>query len=246
MSSRRLDASTRLTTTRVAQLIGRAALVELLDRESLQQGRDLGRRAVRGIRARASSVSASNALRAIGSTNKVDVRATAHQLGRLHGPAQRVELAPIDRPFDGGARLLPARRGSDVRPGERWPRPRPRMRSGSMSSRPASFMTYWSRTRSFGMLDDDRGRALRAARARPFERRRVGRREQPVDAELEERRRALHRARPTLAGSSLPHVGRDRDRREIGDLELHLETLLPLVATFGRGLARRRRRRTRA
>ena len=63
-------------------------------------------------------------------------------------------------------------------------------------------------------------------------------REQPLEAELEERRRALHRADELLAGSSLPHVGGIASGREIGDLELHLEALLPLVAALGRGLAR--------
>ncbi len=40
------------------------------------------------------------------------------------------------------------------------------------------------------------------------------------------------------AGIVAPDVGGVAPRREIGDLELHLELLLPLVAALGRGLAR--------
>ena len=38
-------------------------------------------------------------------------------------------------------------------------------------------------------------------------------------------------------GIVAPHVGRVAPGRQVGDLELHLEALLPLVATLGRGLA---------
>ncbi len=87
------------------------------------------------------------------------------------------------------------------------------------------------------MFGDEDGRVLRGTGA-ALERIEVGDREQSVDAELEERRRTRHRVDERF-GIVAPDIGRVAARREVGDLELHLEPLFPLVAPLGGGLARR-------
>ena len=140
-----------------------------------------------------------------------EVETAAHQLGRLHGPAQRVELAAIDRDAHVAAartRSAPVRAcGRAARASHRVAQAvRHRCRAG-----PTSFMTYWSRTRSFGCSAIIAGRVPRAVRARPSSDRRVGAAQQPLDAELEERRRALDRGdEPLRDRRSTRRPGRDR------------------------------------
>ena len=86
------------------------------------------------------------------------------------------------------------------------------------------------------MLGDHRRRAL-APRARGL-RATTGRRR----ASSRSMRNSRNGVAPFTAlderfGIVAPHVGRVAAGREVGDLELHLEALLPLVAALGRGLA---------
>ena len=120
-----------------------------------------------------------------------------------------------------------------------------RKRSGSMSSRPASFMTYWSRTRSFG-CSTIIAAARSAACARPSSVDEIGRARAGARCGT---RGTASRPSPRSTNASrivAPHVGGIAAGREIGDLELHLEALLPLVAASRPRPGRRRRRRTRA
>ena len=85
------------------------------------------------------------------------------------------------------------------------------------------------------MLGDDRGGDL-AGTGATFEARLVGGRERAVDAELHERLRRLDRLDEQL-GVVAPHVGGIATEREVGDLELDVVALLPLVPALGRALA---------
>ena len=88
----------------------------------------------------------------------------------------------------------------------RWRATVSRSRSASMSSSPASFITYWSRTRSLGCWATMSAPASRGAGA-ALERGEVGGRQHAVEAELEERCGALERtagARPGRRATRRP------------------------------------------
>ena len=105
-----------------------------------------------------------------------------------------------------------------------------------MSRRLDNFITYWSRTRSLGCsaIICTAHAAPRHARTR-LQRHHVFVLQEAVDTELEERRRAFDRA-DELLWIFLEHVRGVTAGGKIGDLELHFETLFPLVAALGRSL----------
>ena len=96
-------------------------------------------------------------------------------------------------------------------------------------------MTYWSRTSSFGCSAIIAAASPRDTGAR-FERAEILAAQQPLDPELEERRRALDRRFQPL-WIVAEDVGRIATGGQVGHLELDLESLFPLVATIGRGHA---------
>ena len=105
-----------------------------------------------------------------------------------------------------------------------------------MSSSPASFMTYWSRTSSFGCSATIAAPRL-GGPGPAFERGEVGGGEHPVEPELQERRGALDRLHAAPSGSSRHTSAGSRPGGQVGHLELDLVLLLPLVPLLRRALA---------